>query len=333
MNILFLNSADSDYGQDILYAGLRKRPDVTLYTFPFNRRWFLPLKKYPRNLGYHWEPAAMLRAYTQRIPWADLDACVLAACNPRALEAFWKILPKLKPHTRLVFVDGGDWPALGGDFERLQGEALYQQLLKHYRFDLLFKREMLEDHSVPGQCRSVSLRLQPGAGAGQLLTQLPTAKKYDVSFWAVESHPIRTQALSLLQDQFDCRANGTQLRQTFHKYRRKGEDYLRELAACKIVLNFRGAGWDTLRYWETPAVGAFLLSQRPQILIPDNFRPGSEIVFCQDDLSDLVELCAHYLAHDTERERIARNGHAWLLKYHSEEARAAYFLDHLQKIV
>lgn len=91
------------------------------------------------------------------------------------------------------------------------------------------------------------------------------------------------------------------------EYTRKGLRYLEELKSCKIVLNFRGVGWDTLRYWETPAIGRFMITQRPRIVIPDNFRDGKEIVFCKDDLSDMIDLCQHYLENDEERETIARD--------------------------
>ena len=63
--------------------------------------------------------------------------------------------------------------------------------------------------------------------------------------------------MELIQDRFDCRANGTTRNQVFKKYKRKGDFYLEELKRARITLNFRGVGWDTLRYWEVPALSGF----------------------------------------------------------------------------
>jgi spore maturation protein CgeB len=119
----------------------------------------------------------------------------------------------------------------------------------------------------------------------------------------------------------------------FRKYARKGEKYLQELQRCKIVLNFRGVGWDTLRYWETPAVGRFMISQKPGIVIPDNFVDGTEIIFCKDDLSDLIELCEYYLQRDVERESIADNARKAARERHSDVSRAQYFLQKINKLL
>ena len=151
--------------------------------------------------------------------------------------------------------------------------------------------------------------------------------KYDVAFWAVESHPIRTEALDLLQDKFDCQENGTVRNQVMKKYKRKGMFYLQELASCKIGLNLRGAGWDTLRYWEIPALGGFMISQRPGILIENDFVDGEDVVYCKDDLSDLVELCEYYLEHDEERKRIGSNALKKTARFHTDIVRAQYLVN------
>ena len=141
--------------------------------------------------------------------------------------------------------------------------------------------------------------------------------KYDVSFWAVESHEIRVNALNLLQDKFDCKANGTVRNQKFSRYKRKGDEYLRELARCKIVLNFRGGGWDTMRYWETPAIGRFMISQKPKFVIPNNFRDGKEIAFCKD----------------AKREEIAKNALEYTKKFHTDEKRVEYIFDAINGVL
>jgi hypothetical protein len=327
MNILYLNTTKSDYSQDILYAGLRKRSDISLYEYPFNKYYHLPIKKYPRNLGYR--SGGLLKALLGAVPWGTIDVVVIAGCSPGIGDLYLKLKSRLRSGTPLVFVDGGDWEAIGGDFQRMSAGDAFERLQAARPFDLVFKREMIIGKEYPQNTRPFPF----GFNLERVPRTLPQQKKYDVSFWAVESHPIRTDVLRIMEDRFDCRSNGSTMNQEFSKYKRKGAYYLQELAACRIVLNFRGAGWDTLRYWETPAVGAFMLSQQPGIVIPDNFRQGQEAVFCKDDLSDLVELCRYYLDHETERETIAKHGAEWLRKYHSEDARAAYFLGEIRKII
>lgn len=164
------------------------------------------------------------------------------------------------------------------------------------------------------------------------LPDIGPLKKYDFSFWAVESDPVRSKALEMLENVFDCRENGTYKNQKMSKYKRKGEFYLQELAACKVVLNLRGGGWDTMRYWEVPAVGSFMLSQKPGIVIPDNFENEKEIVFVQDDLSDLLELGEYYLKHEEKRESIAKQGHQKLLACHADTKRVAYIFKKIKEM-
>ena len=54
----------------------------------------------------------------------------------------------------------------------------------------------------------------------------------------------------------------------------------KSFSVVKVVLNFRGGGWDTLRYWEVPALGTFMISGKPGFEIPNNFVDGESIVYC-----------------------------------------------------
>jgi spore maturation protein CgeB len=114
--------------------------------------------------------------------------------------------------------------------------------------------------------------------------------------------------------------------QDFHNYSRKGDFYFEELKKTKISLNFRGTGWDTLRYWEIMGLKAFLISQRLQIEIPNDFIEGKEIIYCMDDLSDLDDLCHFYLKHDSLRKAIAEKANAKTMEFHTVESRANYIL-------
>lgn len=103
------------------------------------------------------------------------------------------------------------------------------------------------------------------------------------------------------------------------------ETYRRRLLESRIGLNCFGLGFDTVRYWELPAHGCMLLSDRLPIRIPANFEDGVHAVFF-DGLPDLLEKLDYYLAHAEESARIAAAGHRHFLAHHTNEARARQVL-------
>jgi spore maturation protein CgeB len=158
------------------------------------------------------------------------------------------------------------------------------------------------------------------------LPKLDQFLRYDVAFWAAESHPTRTHALDLLSGKFDCEKNGTEKGKNMYTFKRRGKAYLKELGRCKINLSFRGGGFDTLRYWEVPAVGSMLLSEEADIEIPNNFINEESAIFCSTDLSDLIDKAEYYLKHEEKRKLIAKNGFNHLSKYHTDVERAQSIL-------
>lgn len=322
MKILFIGTGRHDYLQDLTYSGLTKLLGKHhVIEYQPNMGYHFPIKSYPKNLGYN----SMDISFFGDLFLRNFDCVVVSAAKPKCFEAYESILPKLKPSVKTVFIDGGDFPAVGGDFVRLNRTEIYQRIIDYRPFDVIFKREYLKnlvyDHNVHPLPFSINTRKYPS------IQEMPY--KYDVGFWAVESHPIRTQVLDYLQDRFDCRENGTTHDQAFKNYKRKGRFYFEELKRCRISLNFRGTGWDTLRYWELLGLRCFMISQRLDILIPDDFTEGSEIIYCDNDLSNLEDLCSYYLKNDRKREKIAAKAYEKAMKYHTDEVRAKYILKNI----
>jgi glycosyltransferase involved in cell wall biosynthesis len=102
-------------------------------------------------------------------------------------------------------------------------------------------------------------------------------------------------------------------------------EYVRALLDTRIGLNIFGCGFDTVRYWELPAHGCMLLSERLPIRIPHNFRDGESAVFF-DDTQDLEEKIEYYLAHPEEIRAIARAGHEHFKRHHTGSMRARQLL-------
>jgi len=108
--------------------------------------------------------------------------------------------------------------------------------------------------------------------------------------------------------------------------------YVAELRTSRMGMNFFGAGFDCVRYWELPANGCMLFSDRLPIRVPHNFRDGESAVFF-DDLEDFEQKVEYYLAHPDEVAAIARAGHAHFKRYHTATARARQLLGYMQHVL
>lgn len=99
------------------------------------------------------------------------------------------------------------------------------------------------------------------------------------------------------------------------------EDYAKRIASSRIGLSIYGKGFDTVRYWELPAHGTMLLSDRIPLHIPHDFQDGVNAVLF-NDLKELDDKLHHLLSHPDEVEQIAKAGEAHFLRHHTSEARA-----------
>jgi hypothetical protein len=329
MRFLFINSLKSDYLEDQLFSGLTELLGKgNVIPYPVNRNYYFAVKSYPRNMGlsrgfFDYLPDRLTNR--SAIKAMEFDAVIIGSTKRDTFEHYQQISHLIPRSIPLIYIDGGDWPEVGGDARRMKFEPLYQNAFRDRQPDLIFKRECLIGKEYPDNVIPLPMSFRPQAGFS------PVEKRYQVTLWCVESDPIRTQALQMLQGRYDCTENGSVPGQQFRSYQRKGLNYLRELSASRIACNFRGVGWDTMRYWEIPGVSAFMVTQKPGIVIPDNFAHGEHVAYCKDDLSDFISLLDYYLKNEKEREEIAANGHRHLMQYHTHTRRAEYFLSMVQE--
>lgn len=319
MKVLFIGSKSYDYMQDIVYSGLVKVLGIrNVIEYNWNKKYHLPLKKYPKNLGYF--KNSIFSSF--HINKTQYDLVLLASTKPDSFKSYIQIASDIPAKVPVVWVDGGDRAEIGGDLERLGAPQLLEKAQDLREFDIIFKREMKLNKTYAKNVVSLTF----GFNLSRLPSTLPTSKKYDVAFWAGESHPIRTKALEMLKHQFDCDANRTTKGVDLENFARTGSFYLQELAACKINISLRGGGFDTLRYWEIPAVGSLLLSEPADIIIENDFVDKKHAVFCDPSIDDLLGLCTYYLKNESEREKIEKNGKSHLLDHHTDICRANYIL-------
>lgn len=320
MKILFINSHSADYVQDLTYSGLIKIfGKQNVIDFKWNKKYHIPYKKYPKNLGY--TDNTIFSSIKSRFPFR-FDIVFIGASKVDCFETYLSIIEKIPSAVPVIFIDGGDQSKIGFDLSIYKRPELYEKATSKREFDFIFKREYLVDTEYAENVAPLPMSFNYDR-----IPKLIPKFKYDVSFWAVESYPIRTEALKLLENKFDCAKNGTYRNQKFNKYKRKGDFYLQELSSCKVVLNFRGGGWDTLRYWEVPAISGFMITQKPGIVIPNNYEDNKHVIYCNDSLDDLLELCEYYLVHDSKREEISRNAAKHTREYHTDTARVKYIFN------
>lgn len=100
------------------------------------------------------------------------------------------------------------------------------------------------------------------------------------------------------------------------------------LMSSLVGVAARGNGWDTYRYWETPYFGAAMLSQRPGIVIPNDFIDGQEAVYF--DSIDHMKVKLLEMLKDADRTvEIGRAGRKACLERHMSVNRAKTVLEAL----
>lgn len=320
MKVLFVHSGKTDYLQDALFSGLVEvLGSGNVLCSSWYKRFHLDLWSHPKNLGLtNFRMPTWISEDTLR----EVDIALIASCKAQTFRSFLKLEPLLPTRTKIVFIDGSDDPRIAGDLEREGSPSLFSSLVGRRELHRIFKREMLLDSHYDRMVLPISF-----ASGLEWHAPKTTANRYmDVAFWAVESNPVRSQILRAISGEFDCARNGTSLGNTFRGYRRRGLGYLDALQSVKILLNFRGAGWDTLRYWEVTMLGGFLISQKPNIHITNNFEDGKSIVFVGTDPEEVIDKCKFYLSKPLFREQVEKNARLHSLLFHKRKDRAEYVL-------
>jgi len=355
VRILFLTDDALDYASDPLYVGLSRvlgNDRVVDYPYkgafhdPEARLWCLsqcPGRRYSRE-----EILDLLRD-------RYFDLVCLASFRQASLEECARLYEQV-PFPPMVFVDGEDGPNLRHDvvgrfpiqvyFKREYVWGRGNRVRDFWARAWTFRGDRtLFERTVPFP---FSLVMDTLPDFGSVLKQI------DVSYRGHASHPQRVKAVKILSGMSGIRfSGGVYASPDDRKYKLKAgtikrlwtkivddapasegdllkkrapEDYYREMAASRIAVSIRGGGWMTPRYFEIVAMGTLLISDRPEVLIPNDFVDRRHAVFCKRDLSELEALVRYYLCEDAEREAIVAEGRAHLLKYHTCERRAEYFL-------
>jgi hypothetical protein len=139
-------------------------------------------------------------------------------------------------------------------------------------------------------------------------------KKYDVCFIGHINSENRIAALDRLFAEFP----------NFFYGQRLFEDAAEKYGESKIIFNISIKGDLNMRTFEGMATGSFMLTSCNDE-VATVFEDGKHLVLYKD-LDDMVEKVKYYLAHDDEREAIAKAGYEEVISKHTFRHRAEQIL-------
>lgn len=319
MRILFLTHPYPNYVPDLLLHGLRKLLGGRVVDYPKKnclyegvlgtgvadesqliRDWFPPDEGIDRDDI----EAKIARGYFDYII-ADL----------RAVKTFFPLTLADSLKSTLVVVDGEDVPS-----------------------KIPFGRYIICRRETDGSDFSIPLPMALPEEVYRIITTFDTNQpKYTIGFLGSSSHLCDERKLYV--EAIASRYPDTLLRSTavpsegkpMPEGRLGRLDYYSTLQSCKMVLNLRGAGYDTFRFWENSACKAVHLSQRLPLFIPNDFVEGKEILRFSS-LEELYRKIDAVLEGKVISDEIVAHCRYKLLNHHLTTKRAEYLLRRLKEL-
>jgi hypothetical protein len=312
--VLYLMHPRPHYGLDVLYDGLCAcLGDENVVDYP----WKATL---------HGGETPEHRHYPCRFNRRGVAATLASVCSALREKAFDFILlgdveGGLPPDDiHAILLARGDCPVflMDGLDEMGNYRARVQQRLGLPEFAGYFKREM-------HRCVDYGPNTwpMPFAYSEDLGLQVPVGERPHDFFWAGHRRfGLRRLYLETLEARHGWNL-GIHYDQAAYQAR---------IRDSRIGLNCFGMGFDTVRYWELPAQGCMLLSDRLPIHIPHNFEDGVHAAFF-GDLEELLEKVEYYLNRQEEARDVAEAGRRHFLQYHTNRARASQLLGRVECVL
>lgn len=130
---------------------------------------------------------------------------------------------------------------------------------------------------------------------------------------------LRSRAVEKLSSASDIHYVGTGARVRYSRF-------LREASCARLALDLPGNGPFTFRLPEILGLGACLVAPVYATSLHEPLVPGVHYAPIAHDLSDLLDVCHYYLAHEDERAEIARAGREYFDTYLHADHLARYYL-------
>ncbi len=355
MRVLYMTDPGPDYLADQMYTGLCNILGwEAVLDYPWKRIYHDSAVK-PMHLlqtpGHDFGEEDVLALIREK----SIDLVVLSSPRPGWMDSLESLRKKAKLPP-VVLLDGEDDAHIRRELYRRSGSRLYFKREYRWHPEAGLRGRIERWREFKGD-RELFRRTHP-LPFSVVLDALPQARAeerdIDISYVGRISDPKRIRAVKLLKAAKDIRFEGSlyaeatdrrsKLTSGFSRIlvKLQGDPYLerteqgRKLSSVEYAsllyrsrmgLSIRGGGFDTLRYWEIVATKTLLLSEQPDIEIPNNFVHGQHALFCKTDLSDLVSLVRAHAKEERLCAEIAQRGYEHLLRYHTCERRAEYFLE------
>jgi len=241
-------------------------------------------------------------------------------------EPKYYLLDKINKFEKSVYIDGSEWNCTGYGYKG-QGEEtilnskkakgypwLNETMLKKCKW--YFKRECYDEDERDG-----IIPLNVGARLCYL-NEIDVEKKYDVfcSFGHLKTglrKPVHDSCVlrSYLNKENNIIGSGYNF-----------DIYLRYIKESFISVSAWGCGNSCRRMWEILSQGTCCFAQKKEIILPNNFTDGYNIVY-YSNIKEFNEKLNYYLSKKDEIIEIGKRGRDHLIKYHTSKMRVQYILN------
>jgi hypothetical protein len=130
---------------------------------------------------------------------------------------------------------------------------------------------------------------------------------------------IRTRAIEALRNQSRVRFYGGGTKVSYR-------EFLKEIARSRVCIDLPGNGPFCFRLINYLAVGACVISPPHAVAMPVPLIDRTHIVYTRADMSDLIDLCEHYVKDDTAREAVATASHDYYRRHLHWRSLSDYYL-------
>jgi len=316
MKILFCTYSFVDYGMDTLFDGLcRALGSENVFDYPEK-----PSLHSEKRNSYLWYPSffeyPIVKTDEEKIDMlvnGEIDA-VIVGCRSTSdfregrygadnKDNFLELL-RLKK-TPVFLVDYDD------------SSGINYALIDELKPLIYFKREYLKDTEYLPIITPLSFSYSE-----KYIPENVATTRANTLFWAGKTYPNREPFIKAYEE-----IHG---RRRFNKW--KQDKYSQKLLLNRIGLNLKGFGSDTVRYWELPAHGTLLLSQRLDIVIENDFVDGESALFFDtvEEMKSKVRFCMN---NGSYADSIRSKGHEHFKKFHTSKARAEQLLYKIKKVI
>lgn len=319
MKILYCVNEVLDYGTDTLYDGLCKvLGSENVLDYPHKESLHSGVTR-----GFSWYPSLfdypIIKTDAEKIEMLKNDefdaifvSCINIADFRRMKKKSYRPSPIYNDFFNLLKEKSKTIPVYLIDYGDHYG--INEELIKELNCKLYFKREYKKD--IKYDSIVVPLNF---AYSEKYVPKNVDSNRINNIFWLgkdVENRHAYIEFYSQLKDVIP------------NRYKRQNK-YRRCLLSYKIGLSLLGRGDDTVRYYEIPAHGMLLLSERTNIIIDNDFKDGETAVFFSN-LDELKEKLNYCINNPEYVDKIAKAGREHFLKYHTSTIRAQQLLDKIK---